>query len=212
MRRVGEGLKDAGASAAFLTLTSLPNTSVTDMMAAWNRFKTALRRVAGGFEYAAIKEFGSTTGMLHLHVVLTGWSFIPQHTLSAMWRKASRGAFVVDIRSIPDPERTARYVAKYVSKTIARIDVRKAVTYSRGWPKLAEREARWHATGEEWDSPTAPPKRWDAVLAGGALVSVDRGCECVSETGHPYAAADVLRDLERQRLSSHPRVRVAVPQ
>ena len=175
-RRVRDGLV-TGENPAFMTLTSLPGTSVEAMMSAWNRFRGWLKRRVPGVEYAAVKEFGDKTGMLHLHIALLGWGFVEQREISAAWKRASRGAYIVDVRRLDDgdPDRVATYVAKYVAKAIGRRDVKKAVTYSRGWPRIL-RESDWTFADETKDGPT-PPVQVSQSTPSGLLVAIDRGCE-----------------------------------
>lgn len=175
---------------ALLTLTSLPGTSVPDMMAAWNRFRGWLRRRVPGVEYAAVKEFGDKTGMLHLHVCVIGWSYVEQREISAAWKRASRGAYVVDIRALDsgDPDRVGSYVSKYVSKAIGRRDVRKAVTYSRGWPREL-RESDWHYADELVAGDVIPPGQ--EITESGLVVVINRGCEHV-KTAAKWGLAEHL--------------------
>lgn len=179
--RVGHGIRTTEGRSAFLTLTSLPGTSVASMMKAWNRFKGWLRRRLGAFEYAAVKEFGSDTGMLHLHVVVLGWRYVPQRVLSAAWERAS-GARVVHIKAVPEggAEGAARYLSKYVSKALDVEDVRKRVTYSRGFPRPDAEAERWVKVGETWQAASAPPGSMDTVMPSGAVVLHDAGCGCVA--------------------------------
>lgn len=51
----------------------------------------------------------------HLHVLLDS-PFIPHSKLSEVWKRITRGSFVVDIRSIFNAEKTADYVSRYASR------------------------------------------------------------------------------------------------
>lgn len=180
-RRISVGL-EAAESAALLTLTSLPGTTVPDMMKAWNRFKAWLKKRVPNLEYAAVKEFGGVSGMLHLHIAVVGWEFVDQRDLSAAWERAS-GARVVDIRRIKQGgANVAGYVAKYIGKQLGveGRDLRKQVTYSRGWPKDADPHDAWHFAGETSQALLPPANVTGWALPGGMLLTIDRGCECVA--------------------------------
>lgn len=204
-RRIKGALADESAlqRAAFLTLTSTPGTTVADMMAAVKRFIAWLRRTQGqDFEYAAIKERGKRSGMLHLHIVVLNWGFVPQAVLSREWERLS-GAFRVDIRRLyGSPASAAGYVAGYVAKAMGEGEAwGKAVTYSRGFPKPPddERLSGWRATGETWAEGT-PSGRPLLVLPSGFVVTrLGRaGCDCVTRARVPDLAAMLaLRRYER---------------
>jgi hypothetical protein len=179
-RRILAGLMKSPGALALLTLTSLPGTDVPDMMKAWNRFRGWLRRRNADVQYVTVKEFGSRTGMLHLHVVLGNWRRIDQRVLSEQWARCS-GARVVDIRKVKEQALAgaAWYVAKYVSKSLSG-DLRKAVTFSRGWPEgWGEDQAGWRCTGERWDRSSPPPGNPVAVLGAGCLVVTVGECACL---------------------------------
>lgn len=54
----------------------------------------------------------------HLHVVFEG-DYIDQKGLSALWLSITGDSFVVDIRALNSPARSASYVAKYASKALS---------------------------------------------------------------------------------------------
>jgi len=180
--RIRAGIESDPTGAALLTVTSLKGTTPEELMKAWNRFRLWLRRQAPSVQYAAVKERGAG-GMWHLHVVLLGWPYVPQAKIAAAWRKASGGAYVVDIRRIDHAGKAASYVAKqvagYLTKAL-RGDVKKRVTYSRGFPKEAEGPEKWELVGEEWPHKFPPPSAGSVVLPGGGVVVLSRGCECVA--------------------------------
>jgi len=192
MARIRYGL-EVGQDAALLTLTSLPGTTVGEMMAAWNRMRGWLRKRCPALEYASVKQFGGRNGMLHLHVVLLNWSYVPRSEISAQWQSYS-GAWLADIRRT-DTERPASYVARYVGRELARTDCRKVVTFSRGFPSQVAVEARWRLLQRRVDGVPAGPF---VGALGGCLVVRSRGCECVESMrdvgldGHLF-----LRRLER---------------
>jgi hypothetical protein len=175
MARLRHGL-EVGEGAALLTLTSLPGTTVGEMMAAWNRLRVWLRRRSPRMEYAAVKQFGGRNGMLHLHIVLVGWEYVGRSEISAVWQRYS-GAWHADIRRVIS-DRPASYVARYVARELARTDCRKVVTYSRGFPALSPRESLWRLLGERVRGVPAGP--FVAAL-GGCLVARSCGCGCVED-------------------------------
>lgn len=62
-------------------------------------------------------KLGSGSGRWHVHMhALAVGAFIPQKELSAAWRRASRGSFIVDIRRCKDADRSLSYVTKYCTK------------------------------------------------------------------------------------------------
>jgi len=162
-----------------LTLTSRPGTTVRELMRAWNRFRGWLRRRLPELAYAAVKERGTLHGMLHLHIIVTGWTYITQGELSEMWRKFTRGAFRVDIRRLyGDDDSLASYVAKYLAKALGDRAARKSVTYSRNWPpspKRLDTTGPWKLTALRTDTP-AP---WLTRLPGGLVTIIDAHCECM---------------------------------
>ena len=180
-RRIEAGIKAKGGLVALLTLTSRPGMTVERMMRAWNRYKGWLRRQVPGVQYAAVKEFGTASGMLHLHVVLVGWRRVSQRELSARWERCS-GARVVDIRKVEveDGGQAARYVTKYVGKGLAGRDLRQMVSFSRGWVKDAFDKGPWRATGERWERSGSPAVgRLLATLGAGCLVVAVGECACL---------------------------------
>jgi hypothetical protein len=52
----------------------------------------------------------------HLHILAEG-RYIPQHSLSLCWEKASDGSSIVDIRPLEDTGKAVRYICKYLGKT-----------------------------------------------------------------------------------------------
>lgn len=194
MLRIRSAVEASGEQCALLTLTSQPGTTPARMMSAWRLMWMWLKRQNPEAEYAAVKQFGSLTGMLHLHVVLIGWQYLKQGQLSRRWERHS-GARVVDIRR-KEGGKAARYVSRYLSRTVGEMDLRKCVTYSRGFPALEKREKRWRVV-RTWDGAGVPPGPYVGV-AGGCLVVRDVGCDCLEKVrevgldGHLF-----LRGIER---------------
>lgn len=176
---------DGTSSSAMLTLTSRPGTANVTLMSAWNRFRQWLRRRLPDLQYACVKERGSLHGMFHLHIIVIGWTYIHQSELSDAWRRAS-GAFRVDIRRLyGDPNAAAAYASKYVSKALDHTrDLRKMVTYSRGWPR--EPRAGWTLTAWRSEGPQRPvPPSAGRELGGGPLLIYDALCNCLAALDEP---------------------------
>lgn len=171
-----------------LEVTSTPGATWLDLMRAWQQMMRRIRQVAPGAEYAAIKEEGPDTGMLHLHVILTGWRYISQRQLSTWWLTYS-GAPVVWIRRV-----ASRYAAHYVAKHLTKgVDhMRNPVTYSRGFPR------------QEFEAPLQfickcrrVPDDWQLTHVHGwgiLLAQLAPGCDCFKD-------ADPLHDGERAWLA-----------
>jgi hypothetical protein len=82
--------------------------------ARWNRLRTALRRLAPGLEFFRAVEV-QARGAVHLHVPLWSPVALSVHEVQRLAIRAGFGC-VVDLAAVADPERAARYVAKYVTK------------------------------------------------------------------------------------------------
>lgn len=122
-----------GSWVCFVTLTSPAGTKWPVLMRRFQSLVKAIRKRFGRIEYAAVKEEGAKTGMLHLHIVMTGVVWIPWQWLSVEWEKRI-GAWSVDIqRMATGRNKVAAYVAKYVTKAFDDGDARKLVTYSKGY-------------------------------------------------------------------------------
>lgn len=99
----------------FITLTCL---HVEDAAHQHDRLTKALPRLAtwarqthGEFEYVRLEE-ECKDGYPHFHLLARS-PYLPQHQLSAQWKKTT-GATVVDVRKAHG--RSVRYVSKYVTK------------------------------------------------------------------------------------------------
>jgi len=177
--RIERGLKALGGPVAMLTLTSLPGATVGEFMRAWNGYRTYLRRLMPDLQYAAVKERGARSGMLHLHVLLSGWRYVPQAELSREWGRRSGAPVVwVNSRRAELVAVLAEYLSKYVSKALGHGDVRKAVSYSAGFPRLPSLEKAWRVTGAKTER-GLPAVTYTHSLGTGCLVTRDRGCVCL---------------------------------
>lgn len=122
-RRFVERIRPAGFN-RLITFTQPPGEGVVEKTTlarqalAWRRTYQWLRREYRMTSYAWVREIGRKTSRLHLHVVARS-SYVPQRVLS---KAASRYGFgrVVDIRRLRTSE-ALNYVAKYLTKTVARL-------------------------------------------------------------------------------------------
>jgi len=58
----------------------------------------------------------------HLHMVLIS-TYIPQKTLSRVWKSITKTSMIIDIRRINDHRQAIRYITKYISKPITLTDL-----------------------------------------------------------------------------------------
>jgi hypothetical protein len=114
-----------GQRARFVTLTlDHREESLKEMM---GRGKSAFGRLkrgkfwkthcAGGICVPETKIGKDGRWHYHFHMVTTG-RFMDQDELSKAWKKASRGAFIVDIKIVDDMDGQVAYITKYVTKLI----------------------------------------------------------------------------------------------
>lgn len=108
----------------FITLTHKPNGTETPadalrrMRHDWHTLTKALnrRQKHGNIKYVCVVEW-TRKGWPHLHV-LANCDYLRQRTLSGLWRSI-HGAPIVDIRAVKESEKTASYLAKYLTKSNA---------------------------------------------------------------------------------------------
>lgn len=86
-----------------------------DIHRSFRALKERLRRRWGRFEYMGVREVKGDRQ--HLHLVFRG-EFMAQVQLSAMWADIHRSP-VVDIRAVWSQRGGARYMAKYLAKSVA---------------------------------------------------------------------------------------------
>lgn len=97
----------------------------------------------------------------HIHVLLKG-KYIPKGVIVREWKAITGDSFIVDLQLVRDPDKAAKYLAKYVTKPIdakllendealaEAIDAlkgRRLVTTIGSWRKIKLLNAE---TGEEW--------------------------------------------------------------
>jgi hypothetical protein len=139
-----------GKPTRFLTLTCRPQHGETPLQA-YHRVRgkirvlfSAIRKEFGPQQYAVICE-KHKNGFPHWHLLTRG-SFVPQRWLSSQWERLT-GAFRVDIRRITDPDATAAYCVKYITKGMcfARLDKRfRVVSFSRSYLLSENRHTAAH--------------------------------------------------------------------
>lgn len=113
-----------GRDLRFLTLTILDEGD--DLEHILKHLSTSFRRlraepqwkthVFGGCAFTEIKyNFDPDHWHIHLHMLIEG-TYFPQATIRELWRKATRGSYIVDIRPVRDEWSGANEVAKYAGK------------------------------------------------------------------------------------------------
>lgn len=117
----------SGAGLKLITLTFNRDVDRAFLHTALQHLCQSLRRRYTTFEYARFPEY-TRQGRYHIHLVALA-PYIPQAELSKLWKTASKGAYIVDIRRVHTPDHLARYVTKYLTKAPAA-----KVTYSRAFP------------------------------------------------------------------------------
>jgi len=93
------------------------------------RSKWFKRLVRGGVWFFQVKWISdSESWHPHLHILYDG-RYIPQKELKNRWKVASRGSYVVDIRSVRKSSRAADYVARYATSPcdLSALEVDRAV-------------------------------------------------------------------------------------
>lgn len=104
------------------------------MRAAWPKLVRLIRKVFGPFEYCLVWEIHAD-GYPHMHIATKG-PYLPQRWLSAQWERLGIGR-VVDIRRIDAKRGAARYMTKYMLKTVKHtresLGLTRVVTASRGF-------------------------------------------------------------------------------
>ena len=161
--------------AVFLTLTSKADREWSDIMTAWQAMVRWMRLSNPDLAYVAVKEEGSKTGMKHLHVLLTPFTFVPQKQLSAAWSRYS-GASVVWIERMTKKVSWA-YLTKYLTKDL--IGASRLVNYSRNWPKLPPAPTAGRLLGRAPAS--EPPPVAYSTHHGYLSDAVHPDCDCWGE-------------------------------
>jgi len=132
----------------FLTLTLDPATcrakdSVPYIRKCWDKFRTSLKRQAGGksITYIAVLEL-QKCGHAHLHVLVD--RYLPQPWIRKAWQGVGGGR-IVDIKQV-DIQRVGAYLSKYLTKEMFLVPGKaRRCTTSRDivlFEKLAK--GKWH--------------------------------------------------------------------
>ena len=122
-----------------------------------------LRRRWGRFEYIGVKEVKG--GRAHLHLVFRG-EYMRQVQLSAMW-SSLHASPVVDIRSVYSQRGGARYLAKYLAKSVAS---RYWASYNWvfsgwvGWSKRVKRAFGHYPSKALLQGLARLPNVWDSAI------------------------------------------------
>lgn len=77
-----------------------------------------LKAVTGGAAVLEVKHsHRDNLWHVHLHALLDG-SYLPQAAVKAGWYRITGDSYVVDIKPCRDPEKTASYLTKYITKSV----------------------------------------------------------------------------------------------
>ena len=133
-RRYEAGARVSLDRLGFLTLTP-PAAPPADWNArgvqqAFNRLRTALRRLSSDFQYISVKEL-QARGYVHLHLVTRDLAV----DFGELRRRAKRAGFgsQVHIRGVETVESAWAYLTKHVSRPEDGLRRRQVLTFSRGW-------------------------------------------------------------------------------
>jgi len=160
----------AGEPQRFITLTARPQEGKSkremckEMKHAFAQLVQKYRRKYGEFEYLCAWEL-TKQGTPHVHILQRG-SFIPQADLSKDWCNRT-GSFIVDVRKVKSQEQVARYVTKYLTKTLGEtsevLSGLRIVQKSKNWildkhKEIFDKETNNASPIQEWYFCFANPK------------------------------------------------------
>lgn len=94
----------------------------------------------------------------HVHIV-ADTSYIPQRTISELWKTITGDSFVVDIRAVRSKKGSARYLSKYLSKSL-------------GYEISPERFKGFHVV-QSWGVPKAPHAELKCPCCGSSLLCIN---------------------------------------
>lgn len=123
----------------FITLTFKDEPTRDEVFAKFKQFNRRLKNKYNyDYQYVAVIERGTkNTKRLHLHCLFFGLPYIAQRELQDIWQYG-----IVDVRKISDFYDIAKYVVKYISKTLGDSTYipkgKKAYTTSHGLKKPIE--------------------------------------------------------------------------
>jgi hypothetical protein len=122
-----------------------PRAAYAAMKDALPKLVSVLRKLCGPLEYAAVWELHES-GYPHLHLAQKG-KYVPINLLKKVWNDLGIG-FCCDIRNVDSHQRAARYVAKYMTKTVSdgkkALGITKVIQVSRHFFDKTGREATPH--------------------------------------------------------------------
>lgn len=124
----------------FITLTFKENPTREQVFTKFKQFNRRLKNKYKNYDYqyiAVIEKGTKNTKRLHLHCLFFGLPYIAQSELQEIWHYG-----IVDVRKISDYYDIAKYVVKYISKTLSDSTYipkgKKAYTTSHGLKKPIE--------------------------------------------------------------------------
>lgn len=136
----------------------------------WNHLRTLLAGSVEALDYVRVVEV-QRRGLIHLHVVLWSPKPLAAQAVQTMALAAGFGC-VMDLAPLDSADKTARYLAKYVTKSV---DVRGSVPWVRHHVDRAtgEVESNYEPTFRAWSSSRSWPVRMaDLVAASRRAVAI----------------------------------------
>lgn len=93
-----------------------------DLLASFTRLRSAkgwrAAVTAGAYFIEITRGLHGDFWHVHLHALVAG-TYLDKYALGEMWKKASKGSIITDIRKVPDVEGMVGYVAKYATKAVS---------------------------------------------------------------------------------------------
>ena len=173
--------KALGNKVRFMTLTSSPNSSFSELNEHFQVLRKRIERTFGvKIDYI---KFKTNEGYGVLHVIFVG-AFIPQQWLSHNWEEI-HGAKIVDVREVRGEKRLARYlISNYlVTQTFVRM--------SWGWV-FRGFVGMWKWFVRKYGYPLCI-KRWTSFLSSKVLFWKQKGLflELGSKAPYPWVSVDL---------------------
>lgn len=184
---------------SFVTLTSHekvrdPAGSLRLMQLALPRWRKRMKRRYGDFDYVMVFE-RHASGAAHVHMLINcpvSKKHVRRHA------RAVGLGYMADVQALHAPAAAGKYVAKYLSKSLAEAEFPKRfkrVRYSRGWPDLPPR-------------PSGAIRQWLAIDHSDVLLHIAADVECgrsviVDDRLVPRVlSSDALIELDARRVKS----------
>ncbi len=167
-RAAGDGVWNASASAR------------------WNLLRTRLVQEHPGLAYARCVEV-QRRGLIHLHVVVHSPTALSSQRVQELALSAGFGC-VMDLAALDDPGKSARYLAKYVSKSV---DQRGELPWVREMvnTETGEVTVQLHPTFRAWSS----SQNWGVRMAD--LIAASRRAVAVAAERRRELEAAILEEL-----------------